>query len=153
MASSSDSESAAPVQQPLKPAAVGVASPPVLVYKTRKDYSDLVPVGFRDKKIISYPHPRDLKVGGQLVLPTPLADGYWLDNRGISENTAFLRYTYEEYAALPDPPADLYQSLLDTDPLLELWNCGPRNSYSNPASELNSLVKSGNLESRCVRIK
>jgi hypothetical protein len=34
-----------------------------------------------------------------------LANGYWLDRRGVSELTAFTSYTYEEYAALAAVPS------------------------------------------------
>lgn len=135
------------------PAAVGVASPPTFIYKTRKDYSQNVPVGFREKHITSYPAPTDLNIGGKLATPTALQDDYWLDNRGISLETAFLSYTYQEYAALPSVPDDLYQRLLDTDPFTEMWNCGMRHTFENPAKEINQLIKDKKLDTRCTRIK
>ena len=50
-----------------------VASPIVYVYKTKADYSHNVPVLMDQSKsrIISYPHPNDLLIGGKLCLPTP----------------------------------------------------------------------------------
>ncbi|MCQ2279798.1 MAG: hypothetical protein MJZ49_03220 [Bacteroidales bacterium] len=142
-----------PKQEVQKPAAVGVPSPPTFIYKTKKDYSQYVPVGYASKHITSYPDPRDVKVGDKLMTPTALADGYWLDNRGISTETAFLSYTYEEYAALPSVPNDLYQKLLDTDPITEMWDCGPRHTWENPEKDINKLIKTNQLESRCRRIK
>ncbi len=63
-----------------------VSSPMVYIYKTRKDYSRLVPVLMDETRtrIVSYPTPTDLKTNGKLAYPTPLENGYWLDNRGIS---------------------------------------------------------------------
>lgn len=135
------------------PAAAAVPSPPTYIYKTRNDYSQNVPVGYADKRITSFPAPTDLKPGGKLATPTALRDGYWLDNRGISANIAFLSYTYEEYASLPTVPNDLYQRLLDTDPLLEMWDCGPRHTYDNAAKEINKLIQENQLDTRCKRVK
>ena len=80
-----------------KGGAISVSSPPVYIYKTREDYSHLVPVIMNDARttIVSYPHPRDLRIGDKLCLPTLLEKGYWLDNRGIGRNVVFLSYTYE----------------------------------------------------------
>lgn len=54
----------------------------------------------RAGEIISYPAPSDLKNGE----PIPLEEGYLLDRRGISENSRFTSYTYQEYSALDAPP-------------------------------------------------
>ena len=56
-------------------------------------------------RILAYPAPSDLKTGDVLCLPTPLEDGYLLDNRGIGLNVAFLAYTYEEYSKFTEPPS------------------------------------------------
>ncbi|MCQ2263086.1 MAG: hypothetical protein MJZ70_02270 [Bacteroidales bacterium] len=143
-----------PKQEMQKPVSTAsIASPPTIIYKTTKDYSQYVPVGYADKKIKSFPAPTDVRVGDKLMTPTALRDGYWLDNRGISPQVAFLSYTYKEYAELPSTPGDLYQRLLDTDPIIEMWECGPRHTYSDPAKEINQLIKEGNLESRCRKLK
>lgn len=66
------------------------------------DYADNVPVTLApDGAIISYPAPTDLT---DRSTPLPLADGWWLDRRGISANSVFTRYTYSEYRALPAAP-------------------------------------------------
>ena len=69
---------------------------PAIVYKTIKDFSDFVPVIMNAErtKIVSYPAPTDLSLSAK---PTALKNGYWLDNRGISENVVFLNYTYKAY--------------------------------------------------------
>src|SRR2546423_15562709 len=73
--------------------------PPVLVYKTKTDYTNYVPVILSDDKtrIISYPDPKDI----QNSAPVKLKNGYLLDNRGISKNAAFLNWTYAKYSKLP----------------------------------------------------
>lgn len=134
-----------------------VASPKVFIYKMKKDYSQNVPVTLSvDKKTItSYPHPRDLYTNGKLAVPTKLNDGYWLDNRGINANVAFLSYTYEEYAALSDVPSisDLYKKIIDKDPIKEMWDCGRRHQFQDPVSELNEVIANGELAKRFQKVK
>lgn len=121
--------------------------PQALVYKTVRDYSRQVPVLLNAAKteIVSYPDPRDLQYRGNLATPTPLDNGYWLDNRGIGVNVAFLNYTYEEYARLPEAPARsvLLECIIDRNPLSELWNCGLRSQYRDEVRELNELAGKG----------
>lgn len=137
--------------------AVSVASPMAVVYKMKKDYSQCVPVILSDDKktIVSYPHPRDVYTNGKLALPTPLNNGYWLDNRGISENVAFLSYTYEEYAQLTDAPDlnTLYTKIIDKDPILEMWSCGRRHTYNDIVSELNELIANKEFDKKFKRLK
>lgn len=99
-------------------------------------------------QILSYPHPRDLFIGGKLCLPTLLNDGYWLDNRGIGRNVAFLSYTYEEYSRLSSAPSmeELKAHIRDKDPITEWHECGRRADYKNIVSELNKLIEQGFLQ-------
>lgn len=134
-----------------------VAGPPTIVYKTKADYHNLVPVLLSSDKseIISYPHPKDLMVGGQLALPTILEKGYLLDNRGVGENVAFLKMTYEEYSKLENAPSlkELYLLIIDKDPLLELCNCGNSKVFSDKVNQLNKVIKADNLRTTCRTIK
>lgn len=127
-----------------------VSSPPVYIYKTREDYSHLVPVIMNDARttIVSYPHPRDLRIGDKLCLPTLLEKGYWLDNRGIGRNVVFLSYTYEEYSQLGSAPSmeELMTHIHDKHPLTEWHECGRRADYKNIVSELNKLIEQGFLQ-------
>lgn len=78
--------------------------PKAVVYRTDGDYSGYVPVTVgQDGSLISYPAPTD--VSATASAPLPVAGGLWLDRRGISINSVFTRYTYAEYAALPETPA------------------------------------------------
>ena len=126
------------------------AMPAVVIYKTKKDYSQNVPVGLSEDKmkIVSYPAISDVKIGGKYPYPTQLEDGYLLDNRGISQNVAFLSYTYEEYAALPATPSvsTLMEKIIDKDPLIEIHNCGNRSQYNNLIKELNEMIRSGKFK-------
>jgi hypothetical protein len=140
-----------------KPDFSNISAPPTLVYKTRSNYNNLVPVLLSDDKteIISYPHPTDLKVGDALALPTSLIDGYLLDNRGIGSNVAFLKMTYEEYSKLDSAPTlkELYDLIIDKDPLTELCNCGNRTVFKEEISELNKIIKAEKLKTMCRQIK
>lgn len=126
-----------------------VSSPVVYIYKMKKDYSQLVPVLMDDSRsrIVSYPHPTDLKRGDKLCLPTKLVQDYWLDNRGINGNVAFLSYTYEEYAALSAAPSleELMAHIVDKYPLAGIWACGRRADYKNIVTELNEKISAGEL--------
>lgn len=79
------------------------AIPRARVYRMNGDYADNVPVGTDGSgRIISYPAPTDVSAASR---PMQLAGGWWLDRRGVGLHTVFTRYTYEEYAALPQSPS------------------------------------------------
>lgn len=73
-----------------------------VIYKTNGDYADYVPVTLNPSRtaVVSFPAPGDLASGA----PERLNEGFLLDNRGVNPNTAFTRWTYAEYAALPTAP-------------------------------------------------
>jgi hypothetical protein len=124
--------------------------PVALVYKTKADYADKVPVILSEDKstIISYPHPEDL---GKEAMPLHLKKGYLLDNRGINKNVAFLKLSYKEYRKLSGPPSltQLQDMILDKDPLSELCNCGNRSAFKDAKGQINQLIQDGNLRSVC----
>jgi len=134
----------------------GISSPGCIIYRTHADYFNNVPVGLSEDKtrIVSYPDIRDVYYNGSLSVPTVLAKGFLLDNRGIGPNVAFLKYSYTEYSQLPSTPpfADLMKQLLDSDPLIEMYQCGPRSQYADIEKELNELITSGKL-SGCKKLK
>ena len=118
----------------------------VIIYKTTKDFSRLVPVIMNGERtqIVSYPAPTDLIYNGKPALPVSLDDGYLLDNRGIQPNVAFTSFTYEEYAALSVSPSmdELMRKIVEKYPLTEMYYCGLRDSFSN-INELKKLIKDG----------
>lgn len=130
---------------------------PLLVYKTKSNYNDLVPVLLsEDKKtIISYPHPKDIIIGSGKPLPIILNDGYLIDNRGINKNVAFLNITYSEYEKLENAPNinELYKMIIDKNPLLALCNCGTKANFKNVKEELNEIIKNKELQLKCKTIK
>lgn len=128
--------------------------PATLVYKTKNNYNNLVPIllSADKKEILSYPDPRDLRHQPE---PSTLKEGYLLDNRGIGLHVAYLKLTYEEYAALTRPPSidELRKMTIDTNPLITLYDCGNRNTFSDVQKELDQIISSGRLSKLCKRIK
>ncbi len=148
-----NTEDTKPIPAPVvedTPGAINVSGPAVIVYKTKNDYYDKVPVTLSEDKsmLMSYPAISDLYYNGELALPTRLNDGYLLDNRGITKNVAFLRVTYSSYSRLDmTPPTDLlFQMVLDDDPLVEMYNCGTRNEFQDIVNELNILIDKKKLK-------
>ena len=133
------------------------ALPHIIIYKTTKDYSYNVPVILSEDKsqIVSYPHPTDLFFCEKLALPSQLHNGYLLDNRGIGKNVAFLKYSYEEYSKLQVVPAlsELYKSIIDKNPLIELWDCGTKTNFNDLEKQLNEWIDKNLLSEKCKRIK
>jgi hypothetical protein len=129
-----------------------VTGPPTIVYKTKADYFDLVPVGISgDKKsIVSYPNMSDMLPSSY---PTKLSDGYLFGS--VSANSGFLKLTRDEYAALKELPSPekLHDSIRDADPFTEMFDCGSRFQFEDVEKELNQIIDSGKLSSRCNKIK
>lgn len=118
--------------------------PKAIIYKTKADYFDKVPILLSDDKstIMGFPDPKDLVKGDNYSLPTPLIKGYLLDNRGLNPNTAFLKYSYNEYVKLDKPPSieRLYDMILDSNPMLEIYDFGQRSDFKD-LNEINSIIR------------
>jgi len=131
--------------------------PHLIVYKTRADYNNYVPVILSDDKteIISYPDPTDVKSGDKLQLPTLLHEGYLLDNRGLGKNVAFVKINYEDYSKLQSVPTlkELYDLIIDKNPLIELYDCGIRTGSIDEINQINKLIDSKKLRSKAKVIK
>jgi len=117
---------------------------PVIIYKTTRDFSDFVPVIMNREKtvIVSYPDRMDIN---EVNKPTALINGYLLDNRGINENVAFLKLTYEAYKNLDKNPTreELINLIQEKYPLSEMYFCGNRSNYKDLIRELNALIANG----------
>ncbi len=131
--------------------------PPALVYKTSSNYNNLVPVSLSDDKteIISYPHPKDIRVGIGYPLPTLLNNGYLLDNRGISKNVVFLKLTYEEYSKLTEPLTlkEMYELIIDKNPLTEMCDCGNKKAFTDIIRQLNQVIDNKSLRTKCKSLR
>ena len=109
--------------------------PRAVIYKTNGDYADNVTVQVDSKgNVISYPAPSDVKG----MAPVALADGWLLTRRGVSERTAFTRYTYAEYAALKTAPTipELKAAILPTAKITEIrtLSISQSDALENPAA-------------------
>jgi len=128
----------------------------VIVYKTKADYFDKVPITLSEDKsqIVSYPDPLDLTVGDQLALPIKLVNSFYLDKRGISLNTVFTNYTFKQYASLNKTPTldELKQSIIDFDPFVEIYDFQYLYGNENLIDTLNKLII-GNNFTKAIRIK
>jgi hypothetical protein len=129
---------------------VGIPSPPAIVYKTKADYFDKVPVTLSDDKtkVIAFPAQSDIRINNNFTYPTKLNDGYLLDNRGISSNTAFLKFSYDDYFTMDNVPTaeSLMNYILDDRPFTEFYEIGKLGDYKNPIKELNALIDKEGLK-------
>ena len=127
----------------------------VIIYKTRNDYYQNVPVTLNREKsrLVSFPAPSDVYYQGELALPIELKDGYLLDRMGIGPNSAFTSYSYQKYADLDNPPPidEIYDSLIDEDPFLEIYDCGNKKNEENLIGVLNKMIDEEFKD--CERIK
>lgn len=125
------------------------AGPPAIIYKTKSDYYDKVPVTLSEdkSKVVSYPGSRDVYYKGNLAYPTKLNDGFLLDNRGIDENVAFLDITYEVFSKSMRvySAEELHKMILDDDPITEMYDCGSKYKFKDLEAELNSAIDNGKL--------
>lgn len=148
----------APAQNAIQPIAPVPANamPRVIVYKTKADYSNLVPVAMDDSKtkIVSYPDPRDVNLKKQ---PTQLADGYLLDNFGIGKNVVYTDYTYEAYMALEKVPSrdELMKHIVEYNPLTEYYTSDKEyNSNEGRTVEaLNKVISEGFKQFKAAELK
>lgn len=78
-----------------------------------------------------------------------------LDNRGIGQNVAFIKLTYKEYANLKDVPSlnELYNLIMDKDPLTKLCNCKVNNPNLNLENQLNDMIDNDLIQKNCKFLK
>lgn len=82
--------------------AVGIM-PKAVLYKTAGDFRDNVPVQVGpDGALISFPAPTDIPAN---PAPVEFAGGWLLSPVGVSNQTMFTTYTYDEYRNLKKAPA------------------------------------------------
>lgn len=127
-----------------------ITSPHIIIYKTKKDYSKYVPVTLSaDKsKVVSYPDPKDVYYMGKLAYPTALAKGFWLDNRGVGPNSAFIKLTYDEYSKLTSAPTpdELYAMIIDKNPFTEIIDMGNRANFKDVVADINRIIEKHGLK-------
>lgn len=111
----------------------------VKIYRMSGDYANLVPVTLNEAgtQLTSYPDPKDIRPTSK---PEYLTDGWYLDHRGVSYNTAFTSYTYDEYRKLPKVPtqAELMSRIVARKAVIEIRDLG---TESLPLDSIISLLK------------
>jgi hypothetical protein len=134
---------------------MGMATPPLIIYKTKANYNDKIPVTLSSDKaeIVSYPGSKDVFYKGKLATPTELSNDFLLDNRGIDEHVAFLDISYESFSRMMRPLSkeQMFEMILDNDPIIEMYRC-QRKDYKDIPNDLNTMIKNGKL-SKCERLK
>lgn len=131
-----------------------VVRPPLVIYKTKRDYSKNIPITMsEDKKtILSYPDPMDLKGNkSNNIEPIHLHKGYLLDIRGINKNVVFLRYTYSKYSKLKTPLSisEMYNNIIDSNPLTEFYICNSLSYQNNIETKINRFIDKNQLKTIC----
>lgn len=155
-ASCSTSKPGADVTQPVASAPM-VSKPSVnhrpkaRVYKTNGDYRTNVPIAVSDGNIISFPDITDIS---SAMLPIELSNGYLLDRRGISTNTMFTSYTYEQYASLDTTPslAELKAAIIPGAAIIEIIEL----PFDTPTAvadttRCNQLIRSGFPDCKTIK--
>ena len=126
--------------------------PPLIIYKTTSNFSQLVPVTMNPEKsrIVAYPGPSDVLKGETPAFPTELKEGFWLDNLGIQANSVYLSMSLEEYSHMKEAPSldKMMEMLEDKAPFEVIYFCGNRAKIEDPVAFANQVIKDGKLE-RC----
>lgn len=123
-----------------------VATGPVIVYKTKGDYKNLVSVALSaDKsKITAYPAPIDAKS----QIPVELKNGYLLKKM---VGNAFLSLTIDDYVkGNYDQSKPLSDFIMDKDPFTEIYECC--HCVSKDVDSINVLIEKKQLK-YCKKIK
>ena len=124
-----------------------------IIYKTKNDYSQNIPIQMNKEKtkITGFPAPSDIVINGELQTPLKLDNDFWYDRRGISANTVFLKITYKEYSKLKKAPTsqEMMQMIIDKNPITEMYSC-PDLKPRSDIETINQLIKSN--FSNCKKI-
>lgn len=78
-------------------------TPNATAFRMNGDYSKNVGVTLSPSgELIYFPAPTDITAYSE---PISLGDGWWLNCQGIGPNSVFTKFTFAEYAALPEVPS------------------------------------------------
>ena len=76
--------------------------PKASAFRMSGDYADNVAITIRNGSLSYFPDPSDISDNSR---PIDLGNGWWLNRQGISANSVFTKYTFDEYAALKKVPS------------------------------------------------
>lgn len=77
--------------------------PNATVFRMSGNYANNVAVTLSPEgELIYFPAPTDITADSE---PVELCEGWWLNNQGLGPHSVFTRYTFAEYASLPEVPS------------------------------------------------
>lgn len=77
--------------------------PNATIFRMNGNYSNNVAVTLSPEGELTYfPAPSDITADSE---PVEIGEGWWLNNQGLGPNSVFTKYTFAEYAALPEVPS------------------------------------------------
>ena len=89
-----------PERAPRRPV---MALPNATAFRMSGDYANNVAVTVgSDGELTYFPAPTDITAYSE---PISLGNGWWLNQQGLGPNSVFTKYTFAEYAALPEVPS------------------------------------------------
>lgn len=94
-------------QQVLKPVPLAPLNsayvPMATAFRMSGDYQDNVAVTLdASGNLVYFPAPTDITADSR---PIDLGNGWWLNRQGLGQNSVFTKYTFAEYAELPEVPS------------------------------------------------
>lgn len=99
-------KTAAPVADAARPQTVASPEtsfiPKASAFKMSGPYADKVAVTLANGRLSYYPAPSDISDASK---PLYLGNGWWLNNQGLSANSVFTSWTFDEYARLSATPS------------------------------------------------
>ena len=118
-----------------------LASAPVVIYKTKKDYRNLVSVQLSEDGSSLFAFPAHSDVLGQR--PVELEDGYLLKRM---PGNVFLSLSIEEYAGSSRAytAEDLLNLIIDRNPFQEIYDCS--DCCTGDTASINLLIRQGRLK-------
>ncbi len=115
--------------------------PAATAFRMSGDYADHVAISLDDQGNITYfPAPTDISPDSA---PLALTDGWWLNRQGIGANSVFTKYTFSEYAALPQVPtvAQLKEAIIPDARVTEMITLPYSiNEAGSHVSEINDFL-------------
>ncbi|MFN5443220.1 MAG: hypothetical protein ACK48V_03235 [Crocinitomicaceae bacterium] len=122
-----------------------------VVYKTKKDYSNLIPIQLAQDKqtILSYPAKEDLvRVGNSNAIL--LEKGFLLDLIGVNLNSVFTHYSLQQYQLISTPSLEEFKkNIIEIDPFTEMYSC----EHKYDQNELNKFILDNVISNKCLKIK
>ena len=80
-----------------------MAIPNATAFRMSGDFAGNVAITLSPEgEVIYFPAPSDITADSE---PIDLGNGWWLNRQGIGQNSVFTKYTFAEYAALPEAPS------------------------------------------------